>query len=37
MSSSAGGNPLEHLLYEVHILIPEIEYKEEYGLLQKCN
>ena len=28
MSSSAGGNPLEHLLYEVHILIPEIENKE---------
>ena len=28
MSSSAGGNPLEHLPYEVHILIPEIENKE---------
>ena len=30
MSSSAGGNPLEHLQYEVRILIPEIENKEEY-------
>ena len=28
MSSSAGGNPLERLQYEVLILIPEIENKE---------
>ena len=35
MSSSAGGNPLEHLLYEVHILIPEIENKEGIWPLTK--
>ena len=36
MSSSAGGNPLEHLLYEVHILIPEIENKEGIWPFTKC-